>query len=159
MSFFHSLLCIRGRIWSVHCVSRVRTFQFQQLLHFLSAIVVMLMHLHFIMNLHVQRPWNKKQPQDHLFLNIYDTFDYLQDRYEEVDIITKDGNYGWRVYEGPLLYTPPDSPGGNTTPSSISPIFPVMGYTHSDVNQKEGSASITGGYFYRSMTDPCMYGR
>lgn len=111
------------------------------------------------MNLHVQRPRNKKQPQDHLFLNIYDTFDYLQDRYEEVDIITKDGNYGWRVYEGPLLYTPPDSPGGNTSPSSISPIFPVMGYTHSDVNQKEGSASITGGYFYRSMTDPCMYGR
>ncbi|XP_030938387.1 HIPL1 protein [Quercus lobata] len=85
--------------------------------------------------------------------------DVGQDRYEEVDIITKDGNYGWRVYEGPLLYTPPDSPGGNTTPSSISPIFPVMGYTHSDVNQKEGSASITGGYFYRSMTDPCMYGR
>ncbi|KAK7859036.1 hipl1 protein [Quercus suber] len=85
--------------------------------------------------------------------------DVGQDRYEEVDIITKDGNYGWRVYEGPLLYTPPDSPGGNTIPSSISPIFPVMGYTHSDVNQKEGSASITGGYFYRSMTDPCMYGR
>ncbi|KAA8519657.1 hypothetical protein F0562_013898 [Nyssa sinensis] len=37
--------------------------------------------------------------------------------------------------------------------------FPVMEYNHSEVNNNEGSASITGGYFYRSMTDPCMYGR
>ncbi|KAG7954741.1 hypothetical protein I3843_11G035500 [Carya illinoinensis] len=85
--------------------------------------------------------------------------DVGQDKYEEVDLITKNGNYGWRVYEGPYSYTPPESPGGNTTPSSISPIFPVMGYSHSDVNKEEGSASITAGYFYRSTTDPCMYGR
>lgn len=82
----------------------------------------------------------------------------LQDEYEEVDIITKDGNYGWRVYEGPNLYTPRESPGGNTSANSINAIFPVMGYYH-DVNVNEGSASITGGYFYRSMTDPCMHGR
>ncbi|KAL9343524.1 hypothetical protein Peur_063955 [Populus x canadensis] len=50
-------------------------------------------------------------------------------------------------------------PRGNTSVSSINPIFPVMGYNHSEVNNEEGSASITGGYFYRSMTDPCMYGR
>ncbi|GAB2269914.1 hipl1 protein [Dionaea muscipula] len=85
--------------------------------------------------------------------------DVGQDLYEEVDIIMKGGNYGWRVYEGPYLYTPPQSPGGNTSPNSISPIFPVMGYNHSAVNKKEGSASITGGFFYRSSTDPCMYGR
>lgn len=82
-----------------------------------------------------------------------------QDQYEEVDAITKYGNYGWRVYEGPYVYTPPATPGGNTSVKSISPIFPVMGYNHSDVNINEGSASITGGYFYRSMTDPCLYGR
>ncbi|CAK7322905.1 unnamed protein product [Dovyalis caffra] len=34
-----------------------------------------------------------------------------------------------------------------------------MGYYHSDINKNEGSASITGGYFYRSQTDPCMFGR
>ncbi|XP_021679198.2 HIPL1 protein isoform X2 [Hevea brasiliensis] len=85
--------------------------------------------------------------------------DVGQDLYEEVDIITKGGNYGWRVYEGPYPYNPPSSPGGNTSLNNISPIFPVMGYNHSEVNKNEGSASITGGYFYRSMTDPCMYGR
>lgn len=74
-------------------------------------------------------------------------------------MITKYGNYGWRVYEGPYVYTPPTTPGGNTSAKFTSLIFPVMGYNHSDVNINEGSASITGGYFYRSMTDPCLYGR
>ncbi|KAK6123455.1 hypothetical protein DH2020_042800 [Rehmannia glutinosa] len=82
-----------------------------------------------------------------------------QDIYEEVDLITKHGNYGWRAYEGRYLFTPRQSPGGNTSVGSIRPIFPVMGYNHSEVNSNEGSASITGGYFYRSMTDPCMIGR
>ncbi|XVF09175.1 hypothetical protein REPUB_Repub07fG0069000 [Reevesia pubescens] len=85
--------------------------------------------------------------------------DVGEDLYEEVDIISKGGNYGWRVYEGPYLFNPTSSPGGNTSVNSISPIFPVMGYNHSEVNSKIGSASITGGYFYRSNTDPCMYGR
>ncbi|GLU12285.1 hypothetical protein SLE2022_289790 [Rubroshorea leprosula] len=85
--------------------------------------------------------------------------DVGQDLYEEVDIISKGGNYGWRVYEGPYLYTPQSSPGGNTSAKSINPIFPVMGYNHSEVNNNIGSASITGGYFYRSTTDPCVYGR
>ncbi|KAJ6371422.1 hypothetical protein OIU77_001849 [Salix suchowensis] len=85
--------------------------------------------------------------------------DVGQDEYEEVDLITKGGNYGWRVYEGPSLYYPPTAPGGNTSASSINPIFPVMGYNHSEVNNGEGSASITGGHFYRSTTDPCMHGR
>ncbi|XP_051136674.1 HIPL1 protein-like [Andrographis paniculata] len=84
--------------------------------------------------------------------------DVGQNQYEEVDLISKGGNYGWRVYEGYEPYTPPESPGGNTTLNLIRPIFPVMGYNHSDVKSNEASASITGGYFYRSMTDPCMHG-
>lgn len=81
-----------------------------------------------------------------------------QDRYEEVDIISKGGNYGWPVYEGPLLYSPQQSASGNNSVDIMNLIFPVVGYNHSDVNKKEGSAAISGGYFYRSMTDPCMYG-
>lgn len=83
----------------------------------------------------------------------------LQDLVEEVNIITKGGNFGWRVYEGLYHYKPLASPGGNTSLNSINPIFPVMGYNHSAVSSKVGSASITGGYFYRSVTDPCMHGR
>ncbi|XP_057843332.2 HIPL1 protein isoform X2 [Cryptomeria japonica] len=85
--------------------------------------------------------------------------DVGQEVYEEVDLITKGGNYGWRVYEGLNLYTPLSSPGGNTSANSIQPIFPVMSYTRNSVNQQEGSASITGGYLSRSNQDPCLYGR
>uniref|UniRef100_A0A1D1ZE40 HIPL1 protein n=1 Tax=Anthurium amnicola TaxID=1678845 RepID=A0A1D1ZE40_9ARAE len=85
--------------------------------------------------------------------------DVGQDKYEEVDLISKGGNYGWRVFEGPLLFTPVSSSGGHTTQSSINAINPVMGYPHSAVNTDTGSASITGGYVYRSTTDPCMFGR
>lgn len=81
-----------------------------------------------------------------------------QDQYEEVDIITKGGNYGWPAYEGPLLYDSKQSDTKNNTVDITNPIFPVVGYSHSDVNKKEGSAAISGGYFYRSTTDPCMYG-
>ncbi|KAL6562577.1 hipl1 protein [Orobanche gracilis] len=83
--------------------------------------------------------------------------DVGEDQYEEVDIISKGGNYGWRVYEGPLVFNPKSSPGGNTSADSIDPIFPVLGYSHANIN-KLGSASISGGYVYRSQTDPCMYG-
>lgn len=85
--------------------------------------------------------------------------DVGQDTYEEVDIITKNGNYGWRVFEGPDLFSPTQTPGGNTSLNSIRPIPPVMGYDHSEVNKNEGSASITGGFFYRATTDPCLNGR
>ncbi|KAF9604274.1 hypothetical protein IFM89_004980 [Coptis chinensis] len=76
-----------------------------------------------------------------------------QEDYEEVDLVTRGGNYGWRLYEGFLPFAP-QSPGGNSPASSVYTIFPVMGYNHST-----GSAAIIGGYVYRSMTDPCMYGR
>ncbi|OWM65338.1 HIPL1 protein [Punica granatum] len=84
--------------------------------------------------------------------------DVGQDEYEEVDLITKGGNYGWRIYEGPKLFAKPDS-ATNSSLNSSNFIFPIMGYSHSEVNKNLGSASITGGYFYRSMTDPCTYGR
>lgn len=77
-----------------------------------------------------------------------------QDEFEEVDMVRKGGNYGWRVYEGPFVHNKSWSDS-----SSMSPIFPVMGYNHTQVDTPERSASITGGYFYRSTTDTSSYGR
>uniref|UniRef100_A0A1J3G9H1 HIPL1 protein n=1 Tax=Noccaea caerulescens TaxID=107243 RepID=A0A1J3G9H1_NOCCA len=84
--------------------------------------------------------------------------DVGEDKYEEVDMITKGGNYGWHYYEGPLPFNPPGSSKTSNSTKIENPIFPVLWYNHYDINQKEGSASITGGYFYRSSTDPCLYG-
>ncbi|XP_019158051.1 PREDICTED: HIPL1 protein-like [Ipomoea nil] len=84
--------------------------------------------------------------------------DVGQDQYEEVDIITKGGNYGWSNFEGPIPFKPNETAGENTSTTSFDPIFPVLGYNHSEINKEIGSAAISGGFFYRSQTDPCMYG-
>lgn len=85
--------------------------------------------------------------------------DVGENKYEEVNVVTKGGNYGWSVYEGRTLFKSQQSSTGNTSANSIvDAIFPVMGYYHSDINKKPGSAAISGGFIYRSTTDPCMYG-
>ncbi len=58
---------------------------------------------------------------------------------EEVDIITKGGNYGWRVYEGTQCT--------NLDPALCNPanyVAPIFQYDHSN-----GRCSVTGGYVYR----------
>ena len=58
---------------------------------------------------------------------------------EEIDIVTRGGNYGWRVMEGNQCN--PSFNGGACTPIGIAPI---ADYSHSG-----GRCSITGGYVYR----------
>ncbi len=65
--------------------------------------------------------------------------DVGQNAREEVDIITRGGNYGWRVKEGTSCTN--NDPAICTSLSSISPIAE---YGHTN-----GRCSITGGYVYR----------
>jgi len=65
--------------------------------------------------------------------------DVGQDAREEIDIITRGGNYGWRIFEGTRCT--------NLGPTSCTAggfIAPIAEYTHS-----AGRCSITGGYVYR----------
>ncbi len=65
--------------------------------------------------------------------------DVGQNAIEEVDIITKGGNYGWRVYEGTQCT--------NNDPDLCNPnnfIPPIFQYSHTG-----GRCSVTGGYVYR----------
>ncbi|XP_071703980.1 HIPL1 protein-like [Rutidosis leptorrhynchoides] len=84
--------------------------------------------------------------------------DIGKDQYEEINIIKKGGNYGWRVYEGPYPTHPLKAPGGYTSSTSITPIFPIAGYNHDSVDATKGPASIIAGYVYRATADPCLYG-
>ncbi len=66
--------------------------------------------------------------------------DVGQNMIEEVDLITRGSNYGWRVYEGTQCNT---AIAGNC-PTTMPQTPPVFEYTH--IN---GRCSVTGGYVYR----------
>lgn len=62
---------------------------------------------------------------------------------EEIDIITRGGNFGWRIMEGSICN--PAFNGGSCTPPT-GHIPPISEYSHSS-----GRCSITGGYVYRGV--------
>jgi len=77
------------------------------------------------------------------------------DTFEKVSLVTKDGNFGWRVYDGFDLFHPNYTPGGSTPPGSINPIFPILGYHHTETHNPS-FAALVAGYVYRAKTDPCL---
>jgi glucose/arabinose dehydrogenase len=70
--------------------------------------------------------------------------DVGQNAWEEINLITNGGNYGWRKFEGFATYN-----GGDPTPPNS--IFPVWVYSHS-----AGDVSITGGSVYRGNRIPYL---
>ncbi|MEA5403930.1 PQQ-dependent sugar dehydrogenase [Arcicella sp. DC2W] len=72
--------------------------------------------------------------------------DVGQDNYEEVNLITKGGNYGWRIREGLHEKFPND-------PDTKNWINPISEYPHSD------GLSITGGFVYRGKQIPAITGK
>jgi uncharacterized repeat protein (TIGR03806 family) len=71
--------------------------------------------------------------------------DVGQNDWEEIDLIERGGNYGWRCREGRHEY---DSSGCGS-----GFVEPVSEYSHSE------GASITGGYVYRGSAIPELVGR
>ncbi len=73
--------------------------------------------------------------------------DVGQNKYEEVDIVTKGGNYGWRIMEGYHEFNVPEG----ADKSKL--IEPIHEYDHSD------GISIAGGYVYRGKALPALTGK
>ena len=73
--------------------------------------------------------------------------DVGQGNYEEADLITRGGNYGWNIMEGMHCYPP------STASCDMSGLtFPIAEYSHAEGN------SITGGYVYRGAAIPGLRG-
>ena len=80
--------------------------------------------------------------------------DVGQNRYEEVNIIKKGGNYGWPQWEGVWPFT---SKGAGDTPKGKPPVMPskfeapILVYPHNEAYGKAPGygISITGGFVYR----------
>lgn len=72
--------------------------------------------------------------------------DVGQDNYEEVNIVTRGGNYGWRVREGLHSKFKDD-------PDPKNWIDPIVEYPHTE------GLSVTGGYVYRGKQIPALTGK
>ena len=83
--------------------------------------------------------------------------DVGQDLWEEVDLITNGGNYGWSVREGAHHFKP--------GPPGAQYVEPVMEYTHQARLQSQGmfpdhsiGLCVIGGYVYRGKKFPALDG-
>lgn len=74
--------------------------------------------------------------------------DVGQQKWEEIDLIVRGGNYGWRVKEGTHCYAPALLCGNNNLTG------PVLEYAHD-----KGRCSIIGGYVYRGRAVPGLAGQ
>jgi uncharacterized repeat protein (TIGR03806 family) len=73
--------------------------------------------------------------------------DVGQNAREEINVVARGGNYGWRCREGTGAY--------NTTGCATAGFSgPVFEYPHAD-----GNGSVTGGYVYRGSRIPALQGR
>jgi len=75
--------------------------------------------------------------------------DVGQNKYEEIDLIEKGGNYGWRGYEGFSCYDKKLC----SSPLLRGAIPPIFAYNHSI------GKSIVGGYVYRGCQNPNLSGK
>jgi glucose/arabinose dehydrogenase len=96
--------------------------------------------------------------------------DVGQNNIEEINRITRAGNYGWAVKEGDFLFNMTNGPAGpagtigappgHFSPGSpaglIDPITGPLGVLEYDHNN---GISITGGFVYRGSTVPELYGK
>jgi hypothetical protein len=90
--------------------------------------------------------------------------DVGQNNIEEIDRITKGGNFGWAVKEGTFLFNRADgtigAPPGNNSPGSpaglIDPISAGSNYLEYD---HQDGISVTGGFVYRGTAIPDLIGK
>jgi glucose/arabinose dehydrogenase len=73
--------------------------------------------------------------------------DVGQNKYEEINIIEKGKNYGWKIMEGNHCY----SPGTGCNQKGLQ--APIAEYDHSN------GISVTGGYVYRGAKMPLLQGK
>ncbi|HWP83841.1 MAG TPA: PQQ-dependent sugar dehydrogenase, partial [Terriglobia bacterium] len=73
--------------------------------------------------------------------------DVGQNRFEEIDLIEKGGNYGWKIMEGAHCF----SPQSNCNTAGL--ILPIDEYG------RDLGISVTGGYVYRGSAVPSLSGK
>ena len=75
--------------------------------------------------------------------------DVGQNKWEEINLIEKGKNYGWRIMEAKHCYNP------ETDCDTTGLVLPIWEYGHNDM----GGFSITGGFVYEGISAPALKGK
>jgi len=113
----------------------------------------------------LRNPWGfsfDREGQHELF-----SADVGQNRFEEVDIIQKGGNYGWNLREGFACFDPkqPNNPPADCPKTAadgkplIDPILSYKNFTGFKRDPEARGISVTGGYVYRGKAIPQLQGK
>lgn len=90
-------------------------------------------------------------------------FEIGQNYIEEVNRITRGGNYGWSVREGTFALHEDDPTALYPLPendASFGFTYPVVQYAHSDaIDGLQNNGAISGGFVYRRADIPQLYGK
>lgn len=92
----------------------------------------------------LRNPWRFSFDRETGALWVGDVGQYA---WEEVDVVVRGGNYGWRRMEGRHCFLPQTDCAGSELRS------PIFEYSH-----ESGRCSITGGYVYRGPGQPSLQG-
>jgi hypothetical protein len=89
--------------------------------------------------------------------------DVGQNLYEEIDIVTAGGNYGWNIKEGAACFNKDDAANPPATCAAVgadgSPLIdPVISYGRPGSNSAIQGRSVAGGYVYRGALLPELTG-
>jgi glucose/arabinose dehydrogenase len=101
----------------------------------------------------LRNPWRFSFDGEELFVG-----DVGQNRYEEIDLVEKGGNYGWNVGEASHCYSANECP--SETPEAVRSgerlVDPIVEYPHS--GDGVSGISVIGGYVYRGSALPALEG-
>jgi glucose/arabinose dehydrogenase len=92
----------------------------------------------------LRNPWRFSFDRETSNLWVGDVGQYA---WEEVDLVVRGGNYGWRLMEGGHCFSP------KTECEKPGLTLPILEYGH-----EGGRCSITGGYVYRGPSQPPLRG-
>lgn len=115
-----------------------------------------------IFALGLRNPWRfafDTGPNHRLFVG-----DAGQNLFEEIDIVTRGGNYGWNLREGRHCFSPdsPDDPPGDCpdTDATGRPLAdPIIEYPHTDDAGLPVGTAVIGGFVYRGADIPQLAGQ